>query len=831
MISVFRGVSGLRPLLWPAVVAFSIAAGPAWSQSQEQCGDGGSEGGGVNPKAVLTGSFVSLLETNKYRIDVTWPRADFADGTQCSSTNWHFPELTVGDGSDCYVDPEAGHAIVGTNSGGSLEVDVTRISSGDPSCVYVSPGKYTASLRAEDDLSVAVYTRCSPQNNQSFNTGDACLSEIASLVPDSAPGFPSGTTIDDGSWRRNEAIETVTLPEASGGDAPLTYSLSPDLPTGLSFDADARTISGTPTVAQASITYAYTVTDADGDAESLTFAIVVRNAPAFAPGTTVSDRTWKQNEAIETVTLPEASGGDAPLAYTLTPALPTGLTFDPDARTISGTPTVTKPSTPYTYTVTDADGDAGSLTFAIAVVDSQDARRQMRDTLADIARSSLGSASDVVRDRFDATSDATVQVAGFRVESVSLESGDLVPPSGELEGRRLDADALLAGSAVLLPLEGQGDSPSAWTIWSRGDLRRFEGGRQGASQDGSLVSGWLGVDTRTGDGLLAGAALSRSRTETDWRSAADAGKVETSLDSVYGYMQQRLAQNRSLYGAIGIGRGEMERSSDSQNGVTSADLEMLLALAGGSWPVARTDGLALSVTGDAGWARMETDDDGSGSVIAGLDVEIWRLRAGLEAVHEGVMLADAESGHRLTPRFSLAFLKDGGDGQTGTGLEAAVRLAIASPDSRIGMDLSGNWLVLHSDDRRREWGAGLQATLRPDVGGRGLSLSLGPRWGVSAGTLDALGSGDAFPGTDARADRASMAARAAWGAGVEGGGLLTPFLELDLNGGETGRRRYSAGAELGLPEPRVRARLAADWLDNATGGGEFSVGARLNWHF
>ena len=54
-------------------------------------------------------------------------------------------------------------------------------------------------------------------------------------------------------------LATVTLPAATGGDGTLTYALSPSLPSGLSFDADARTISGTPSAAAASATYTYTV--------------------------------------------------------------------------------------------------------------------------------------------------------------------------------------------------------------------------------------------------------------------------------------------------------------------------------------------------------------------------------------------------------------------------------------------------------------------------------------------------------------------------------------------------------------------------------------------
>ena len=69
------------------------------------------------------------------------------------------------------------------------------------------------------------------------------------------------------------AIDTWTLPAASGGDGTLTYSLTPDVP-GLSFDLETRQLSGTPSMA-ASYNMTYTVRDEDGDTDLLQFAVTV----------------------------------------------------------------------------------------------------------------------------------------------------------------------------------------------------------------------------------------------------------------------------------------------------------------------------------------------------------------------------------------------------------------------------------------------------------------------------------------------------------------------------------------------------------------------------
>jgi len=95
------------------------------------------------------------------------------------------------------------------------------------------------------------------------------------------PSF-GGQTVTDQTWVKDQAIETLTLPAASGGDGALRYSLSPSPPSGVTFDASRRTLSGTPAALQSGASYAYTATDSDGDAATLTFGITVALAASRA---------------------------------------------------------------------------------------------------------------------------------------------------------------------------------------------------------------------------------------------------------------------------------------------------------------------------------------------------------------------------------------------------------------------------------------------------------------------------------------------------------------------------------------------------------------------
>ena len=151
------------------------------------------------------------------------------------------------------------------------------------------------------------------------------------------------------------------LPEATGGDTPLSYTAT-NLPTGLTFITTTRTITGTPTTEQA-LTVTYTVRDSDGDSDSVEFTITVK--PDLTPSApNVPGYTAKQNSPYSQQ-LPVGTGGDGTLSYGAT-GLPDGLLFTESTRTIAGTPTGTGPST-VRYTVTDSDGDSDHVDFTITV--------------------------------------------------------------------------------------------------------------------------------------------------------------------------------------------------------------------------------------------------------------------------------------------------------------------------------------------------------------------------------------------------------------------------------------------------------------------------------
>ena len=106
------------------------------------------------------------------------------------------------------------------------------------------------------------------------------VSDLNPFAPDGEDLQPSfAEFVPNQTWTVGTAVHQ-SLPAAIGGNSPLTYGLSPEVPAGLTFDPAARTISGTPTAVQAATTYVYSATDDDDDTASIQFqASVVAAAP------------------------------------------------------------------------------------------------------------------------------------------------------------------------------------------------------------------------------------------------------------------------------------------------------------------------------------------------------------------------------------------------------------------------------------------------------------------------------------------------------------------------------------------------------------------------
>ena len=187
------------------------------------------------------------------------------------------------------------------------------------------------------------------------------------ITDNDATALSFAQTLADQSYYVGLAIDDLTLPAARQGTQPYSYTLTPELPKGLMFDASTRILRGTPTEATAAKTYTYTATDASANSATLTFTIAIVQAEALTLTETVGDQRVPVERLLKDLVFPVATGGIAPYSYTLTPELPSGLMFDAASRTLSGTPSEVAAAQMYTYSVQDQAGTRFEQAFTLEV--------------------------------------------------------------------------------------------------------------------------------------------------------------------------------------------------------------------------------------------------------------------------------------------------------------------------------------------------------------------------------------------------------------------------------------------------------------------------------
>ena len=366
--------------------------------------------------------------------------------------------------------------------------------------VYDTPQKVTVALTgsgdAGEDRSGTISHAAS-----GGDYGDVTGSMTVELLLDQHPTFAEGARIPDQRYTQYREIDPLILPEASGGDGALRYALTPAPPAGLVFNAETRTLSGTPSAAAPATAYRYEVADSDAsdpDRASLTFRITVDAAP----------RDDGLKDAL-------AAQGRALL---------TSATSVLDARFRQG-------AAPAATCTEEGDGEAGRRREGCA----RQALDYVAHALAAGARSSgvhaygMSGTPTAWDSGFETNGDQYGMAAthphrihdpvpGYAspsappMDSYGHPTG--VAPLDPSADRRWDT--LLWGRSFVRGLGGGKDGQARWTVWGAGDLQTFNGTSATGSQDGELRTLYLGTDRSLGETWLAGAAVSRSWGEIDY---------------------------------------------------------------------------------------------------------------------------------------------------------------------------------------------------------------------------------------------------------------------------------------------------------------------------
>ena len=634
-------------------------------------------------------------------------------------------------------------------------------------------------------------------------------------VEDRAPDFGS-ERVPDLVLRANQVMEPLVLPEATGGDGELTYALSPELPAGLSFDPATRVLSGLPTEVTERRSFEYTVVDSDRlepDAAALTFTIEVTysaadkailndalaaqgralltntagaigerfRTPAAAPAAAATANRDDEDRAVAALNslamwMANRYGGVPPAGGAYPGA---GGAYPGAGGAAGGLPPIAGDPAPHGFggaggTAPHGFGGAGAPMPGIGAGAGAGFGTATGPGVG--AGAGFGTGSGAGLGAGTGFAGAGSSFAGAGSFGAGGSFGPSGPPPGADRPRDWNLDQLLQGRSFAIPLfaandgagsgnggdgnnsDGNGDGaggdngyapPSRWTLWGAATAQNFDGASENGRFQGGVTSMFLGADARLGGDWLAGAAISGSAGESDYTVDGREGRLETELAAFHPYIRGQFGSGLEVWALGGVGSGEaMDLSGPAGAAAATgetADLEMTMAAAGLRQPLNRRGPVEFSLVGGLGAVSLMTVEGDGLRAVEGLQADITQGRLGLEiAVRSAV-----------SPYLRIGARSDGGDGRTGTGVEAVAGLRASS--ARVEFEAQARWLGAYSEAEflqegqdaeeaaYEEYGGMMRLIIKARPDGSGLQLTLSPTWGqMGGGTM--LGGGGGLLG-------------------------------------------------------------------------------------
>ncbi|MDE0523462.1 MAG: cadherin-like beta sandwich domain-containing protein [Boseongicola sp.] len=404
------------------------------------------------------------------------------------------------------------------------------------------------------------------------------------------------------------------------------------------------------------------------------------------------------------------------------------------------------------------------------------------------------------------------------------EAPDAVRPGSQEDDRDVTALDLLTGSSFRFAAAGDGTGGGLVSFWGRGASSSFDGREGDLALSGEVTSALFGADWtrgpefRPGGGDVSlfragssttGLMLSHARGEGTYRGAS-AGKVESTVTGLYPYGRLAITDRVTAWSVIGYGAGSLALTPDpgpdaepGDSRTLRTDLDLMMAAAGLRGVLLQASpagGPELAVKTDALAVRTRTDallsDAG---ILAGATGDATRLRLGLQGTWHGLELGDGT----LEPAMEFGVRLDGGDAETGFGLDAGAGFDWTRPESGLRLQLSGRGLLTHESKGFRVRGVAGSLVWQPrPEHGRGPKLRVTHALGeASSGGMDTLLSQRNLAGLaadDSGDPLESRSFKLHYGYGFPAfGGRFTSTPEIDI-GVSDGEREYGLGWRLDL---------------------------------
>ena len=400
--------------------------------------------------------------------------------------------------------------------------------------------------------------------------------------------------------------------------------------------------------------------------------------------------------------------------------------------------------------------------------------------------------------KFDpALGDETVDNGVVPIEGRPVDTRDS-------QHRSMSIREALLGSSFVLTTENDstGGNLAFWGQMAQGNFDGVD--KRDSTQTsvhGEVSSAMIGMDYAR-DNHLFGIILMRNTAEGDYGVSNNSdpcpgtegnegvqcnGDMDVSLTSLIPYMSLDVSERLDLLIAAGVGNGELKLkpgagvsySADTDWNMVAAELRGSLL----NGPAEGSSGASLALTADTLWARTSSEKT---SNLSASKSSVTRLRIGLEASYNMALV----DGGSVVPRLEIGARHDGGDAETGTGIELGGGLAWNAPSVGIQFNLEARTLVSHQDKKFENRGLAASVVFDPDArSDLGLSLAVHQRIGSqSSGGLHSLFRSEPLENRSGVSQERHLSFEGSYGISALGGAYTaSPYGELSF--GQTTREQ------------------------------------------
>ena len=286
---------------------------------------------------------------------------------------------------------------------------------------------------------------------------------------------------------------------------------------------------------------------------------------------------------------------------------------------------------------------------------------------------------------------------------------------------------LLTGSSFALNRETR--HGGILSFWSRGAQSHFAGREGALSLSGAVRTSMFGADYAKGP-LVAGLSLSHSRSLGEYAGVAG-GQVASSVTGLYPWLGYKATDRMTVWGVAGYGGGGLLLTPERGMALESG-LSMAMAAAGtrGELIAGGAGGFALAFKADALWVGTSIDGvDGPAGRLAATEAAVTRFRTGLEGSRD-YMLAGRLS---LKPSVEVGLRHDGGDAETGAGMDVGAGLIVSDSSTGLAVDVRVRTLLVHQAEGFSERSMALSLSYNPTPSTPlGFMARVAPSWGGQA---------------------------------------------------------------------------------------------------